>query len=51
MPAPRRGVLVQNMPADSDHKIRIVDRDHKLGITGVVESVSSASSNCSVVFF
>lgn len=36
---PRRGVLIQNMPADSNYKIRILDREHKLGITGIVETV------------
>jgi len=39
MGRPRRGVLIQNMPADADYKIRIVDREHKLGITAVVETV------------
>lgn len=28
------------MPADSNHKIRIVDKEHKLGITGVVETIA-----------
>lgn len=37
---PRRGVLIQNMPADSNIKIRILDREHKLGITGVVETIA-----------
>ena len=38
--SPRRGVLIQNMPADSNHKIRILDREHKLGITGIVETIA-----------
>jgi hypothetical protein len=28
------------MPADSNHKIRILDREHKLGITGIVETIA-----------
>jgi hypothetical protein len=39
MGRPRRGVLIQNMPADANYKIRILDRDHKLGITAIVETV------------
>lgn len=38
--SPRRGVLIQNMPADSNFKIRILDREHKLGITGIVETIA-----------
>ena len=28
------------MPADARHEIRIIDADHKLGITAIVEAVS-----------
>ena len=28
------------MPADSNYKIRILDKEHKLGITGVVETIA-----------
>ena len=28
------------MPADSNHKIRILDKEHKLGITGIVETIA-----------
>lgn len=37
----RRGVLVRNLPADSQYEIRVVDQEYKLGVTAVVETVSS----------
>lgn len=36
---PKRGVLVRNVPADAAYEIRVLDKDYKLGITAVVESV------------
>jgi hypothetical protein len=41
---PKRGVLVRNVPADAAYEIRVLDKDYKLGITAVVESVRAHAS-------